>query len=654
MKVRPTPQQPRGSARRHDPPTTPIEQLAAREPAPKPKGKSLLWRYRWQLAPLGMAGAVYADAALLAAHPPTGGILLAGGATLGGVWLWRAKLRAEELLYGRLALTAGITWPVLAALVGPTSIEALGTWVVLTAAGAVPWWKHRRIRGRVRVDRTIEAWPDWTARAGHPGVRAVHGTAGRAVDRIRLELQRGRQKAAGLVTDVESYASVRGIPLWRIRFDTQITRTDPGLVDLLITHDDPWRNEHGVPVDLPHPAVADPAAWCADRTIRQPAPYGVDDTGGTADVRLWTKIGGRLIVVVAKKGAGKTVLLGDLAAAAMPMVDARVSWIDHKEKGKASRAFALGLYRRATTPAQAVDLLKQFIADGNAAGASSPDPVLQPTTDTPAEVLIIDEYGALCDAEPQIAELVENAARTLRSASRTLIVADQHVDATHWSGALRGQLDEVIVGRMQSARAVRQIMPGPLEVNPADFDEDMHGQVAQRAGTAGTVHVRRAWHLEDVHDIARIVAECPQRQAPADEDEGMDPETTQEITPNAAAVAATRSKVAQAAEAVADMATGPRPANMTAAQMRAHAQSQPAPTPTPEDDALDARIVAALTAAGPGGVAMGDLVDVTGAKRSTVQIRCSSLRRAGRAILDPPKGAHARWKLTGCDQLANA
>ncbi|GGK44123.1 hypothetical protein GCM10010124_41190 [Pilimelia terevasa] len=49
---------------------------------------------------------------------------------------------------------------------------------------------------------------------------------------------------------------------------------------------------------------------------------------------------------------------------------------------------------------------------------------------------------------------------------------------------------------------------------------------------------------------------------------------------------------------------------------------------------------------------MGDLVDRLGVARSTIQMRCAHLRRAGTLHTDPPRGRHARWHITDSEQQA--
>lgn len=625
----------------------PILLDTAKQPAPRPARRSVLWRYRWQLTPIAVAAGAWLLAILMRAWPPAGVVLVAAAvATLVG--LHRFRLRGEELLYGRLVVAAGSSWIIAAALIGPARPGVALAWAILTIGAGLPWWRHRRIRGRIRVDRTIEAWPDWSNRAGLTGVRIVTATAGRVSDRLRLELRRGQQNARQLVDGLENLASVRGTPVWRLRADTTITRTDPGLVDLLITHTDPWRADNGDAIAVPHPTIADPAGWAGTvRSICDPVPYGIGDDGTPAELRLRTKAGGRVIAIVAMKGAGKTGILRDVFAGAVTMEDADIAVIDHKERGKASAPWAAALYARATTPQAAVALLSRLIEDNAQRGADSPDAVLQPTPQRRALLLIVDEYGALVAADPRIGDLVETYARTSRSASGALVIADQHVDSVAWSGALRGQLDEVLVGRLQSRRAVRQILPGSLDIDPSEFDEDMHGLVVQRAGKAGTALLRRAWHLEEATDVAALlqhVAARPTATYADTLDLDLQPRTPDPAETRTGRGAELRAGIGDVLDQVAAAATAPRGADLTIAQLRARATTPDAGTP--DEQVIDQRIITEIRGSASGGVSMGDLVDRIGVARSTLQMRCALLRRQGTLHTDPPRGRHARWHLT--------
>lgn len=611
-----------------------------------------LRRHRWQLVPVEVATGAYAVAGLADVAPAYGyGALAIAGAA--GLALAQ-RLTTAEQLYGRLVVAGTAGWVVLADLAGPWNLGAASLWTAGLWAGGTPWWRSHRVRGRIRVDELVEAWPDWSRRANLAGVRVLSAQAGRVHDRLRLELLRGQQRARTVVEHLEDLASVRGIAPWRLRTDQQVTAADPGIIDLLITHTDPWRDNHGRPIALPHPAVDDVAAWCTPARMADPIPYGVEAGAVTASLSLRNEQGGRFVAIASKKGGGKTVLLHDLLAGLCRMVDVDIAMVDCKEQGKASSPWAPRLIRRATTPAAALDLLRWAADENDRRGAASPDPVLKPTVQRRALVVIVDEYGALALGDERVKEQVEVLARKIRSASGGLVLADQRPDSSTWTGALRGQLDEVIVGRLENRRDAKAILPSVEGLDPTEFE--LPGQMVQQAGKRGRQVESRTWRLEDPANIAAIVEACRDRW-PAGAVEQVTPNTSRSTLedtlelPRGAGAAQVRAQIRDALNAFAAEDHSGVP-DLDVDELRRRAQAQPPAEPTEAERTLDERIVAAIRDASPSGVAMADLERIVGAPRSTVQVRCAALRRQGRVHTDPPRGRHARWHITVSDQPA--
>jgi S-DNA-T family DNA segregation ATPase FtsK/SpoIIIE len=566
------------------------------------------------------------------------------------------RLTPAERLYGRLVVAGTTVWVVLADAAGPWTLGSSALWAAGLLAGGRPWWTSHRVRGRIRVDELVEAWPDWSRRAQLPGVRVISAQAGRVHDRLRLELLRGQQRARLVVDHLEDLASVRGIAPWRLRTDQQVTGGDPGIIDLLITHTDPWRDDHGRPIPLPHPAIDDVAAWCTPSRMADPIQYGVEAGAATASVALRNEQGGRFVAIASKKGGGKTVLLHDLLAGLCRMVDVDIAMVDCKEQGKASRPWAPRLIRRATTPAEAIDLLRWAAGENDRRGAASPDPVLQPTAQRRALVVIVDEYGALALGDERVKEQVEVLARKIRSASGGLVLADQRPDSSTWTGALRGQLDEVIVGRLENRRDAKAILPSVEGLDPTEFE--LPGQMVQQAGKKGRQIEARTWRLEDPVDIAAIVEACRDRW-PAGAVEQVTPNTSRSTLedtlelPRGAGAAQVREQIRDALNTIAGQDHTGVP-DLDVDELRRRAQAQPPAEPTEAERTLDERIMTAIRDASPAGIAMGDLELAVQAPRSTVQVRCAALRRQGRVHTDPPRGRHARWHITVSDQPAMA
>jgi len=57
---------------------------------------------------------------------------------------------------------------------------------------AVPWWAHRRRRAKVKVDRTLAAWPEIASAVGLPGSRVMSALVDTWGWRARFALARGQ------------------------------------------------------------------------------------------------------------------------------------------------------------------------------------------------------------------------------------------------------------------------------------------------------------------------------------------------------------------------------------------------------------------------------------------------------------------------------
>jgi hypothetical protein len=134
------------------------------------------WRYRSEIAPVVIAGAMLAIGWWLhTAHVGWWPVLLAVSdvAAFALIALGRGiglALLAERFFAAVIALAVG-GWLAIAAIVGPLTspmpqILALGALIL-----AVPWWAHRRRRAWARAQRAISAWSDIAAAIGLPGAR---------------------------------------------------------------------------------------------------------------------------------------------------------------------------------------------------------------------------------------------------------------------------------------------------------------------------------------------------------------------------------------------------------------------------------------------------------------------------------------------------
>ena len=82
-----------------------------------------------------------------------------------GRWVtrWRALGRRAERLYAAAVTLLGGAWVTAATAVGPSRPPLPTVALLGTIAAGLPWWTHHRRRARVRVERTIAAWPTFAA-----------------------------------------------------------------------------------------------------------------------------------------------------------------------------------------------------------------------------------------------------------------------------------------------------------------------------------------------------------------------------------------------------------------------------------------------------------------------------------------------------------
>ena len=180
--------------------------LSPDEPLPETAGAIVvraLWRYRSELAPvMAAAGIVIAAATLHRSHPGWWPWLMA--VTLADVaalvlpaprWLrkeWPILDRTAERAYAAAVCAAAGGWLTAATALGPATppMPALGIIVALICA--VPWWASRRRRAKVRLERTLESWPEIARAVGLAGSQVMSAMVDLWGWRARFRLARGQ------------------------------------------------------------------------------------------------------------------------------------------------------------------------------------------------------------------------------------------------------------------------------------------------------------------------------------------------------------------------------------------------------------------------------------------------------------------------------
>jgi hypothetical protein len=136
----------------------------------------LAWRYRSEIAPAVLTGAVLAAGWWLhAAYPdwwPLSLVVSDLGAFALAVFGAHIQLtRLAERIYAATSALAVGGWLATAMILGPLTSPMLPVLLFGALILAVPWWVDRRRRARARVQRTFAAWPDIARAIGLPGAK---------------------------------------------------------------------------------------------------------------------------------------------------------------------------------------------------------------------------------------------------------------------------------------------------------------------------------------------------------------------------------------------------------------------------------------------------------------------------------------------------
>jgi hypothetical protein len=454
------------------------------------------WRYRSELAPACTASAVFAAGWWLhATHPHCWPYLLAGSAITAwmlvafGARFELARL-AERIYAGTAAFAAG-AWLAIASLLGPFTSplpQVLGIGALILA---VPWWAHRRRRAKVRVERTLAAWPDISQAIGLPGSQLMSATVDLWGWRARLRLARG-QTIADVTARIPAIESALGTFRGALRVyptpDDKANRCE-----LRVLGTDP----HAEAISWPGPSA---------RSIAQPVDLGPFEDAEPCRVSFLRRHALFADTTGAGKSGGLNVLMGTLAGCGDVVI-----WAIDLKKGMELGPWAPCIDRLATTPEQAAALLANAVAILQARAAwlaATGRRVWEPTPDRPALVIIIDEYAELADEAPDAMSDTDSIARLGRAVAVTLVAATQRpTQKAMGQGAVRSQMDTRICFRVRERKDVDLVLgQGMLTAGWHAHTLNAPGKFLVSAPEHTTPRRARAYLVTD-DDVARTAAD---------------------------------------------------------------------------------------------------------------------------------------------------
>jgi S-DNA-T family DNA segregation ATPase FtsK/SpoIIIE len=408
-----------------------------------------VYRYRSELAPPALASTLALAGMLLHSRFPHTAPFVAVVAAAMATGLSRPaiapNLRRIERGYAiTVTITAGL-WLTFATVYGSGAGPLPAVLVLGMVAGGLPWWAHRRRRAKVRVERTLDAWPEIADAVGLPGSRVMSAVVDLWGWRARIGLRRG-QTVHDLVNRVPALESGLGTRPGAVRVEPDPDRADHALIRVL--HADPHAQAIPYPTDQHH----QPAA-----SITRPVPLGLFEDARPVTLTLAHRHG--LLGGVA--GAGKSGVLNVILAYLVACPDVVLWGIDLKG-GMEFGPWACCLNRLATTASEAADLLADAVAilDARAHHLTADSSRLWSlTSSTPALVIVIDEYAELAEQSPLAVTHADSLARRGRAVAVTLLAATQRpTQKAMGSGAVRSQMAIRICLRVRERRDVDLIL----------------------------------------------------------------------------------------------------------------------------------------------------------------------------------------------------
>jgi S-DNA-T family DNA segregation ATPase FtsK/SpoIIIE len=586
----------------------PMMVINAGEPLPETAGVLLArwaWRYRSELAPLGVAAGIVAAAWWLHRTRPHWWLLVA---VLTGVAAWAvavfgARWRFPALIervYAAITIYVAGIWLSAATAIGPSVPPLPQALAIGAVILSVPWWAHRRRRAKVRIERKLQAWPDIARAIGLAGSEVMSATVDVWGWRARFRLARGQtiDDVVAKIPVIESgLGTFRGAVRVYPTLDDLANRCEIRVLDM-----DP----HAGAIPWPGPSVT---------SISQPIELGPFEDASPCRVIFVRRHGMFGGTTGSGKSGGLNVLMGNLVACRDVVI-----WAIDLKKGMELGPWESCIDRLATTPGQAVSLLRDAVAVLEARAemlAAAGRREWEISLDMPALVVIIDEYAELADEASDAMGDTDSIARLGRAVAVTLVAATQRpTQKAMGQGAVRSQMDLRICFRVREPRDVDLVL----------------GQGMLRAG----------WDAHNLNAPGKFLVSAPGHDRPKRARAYL--LTDQVVTETAVHYAGYRPELdAESRRAI--IAANARSSQEEISSDDSDSPEVNGPSPDSKPTIAEQALWMTLCMAPDEGIGVGDLMRATGMTRSTLYRHLHEL--AGTGHVDQVSRGRWRARATG-------
>jgi S-DNA-T family DNA segregation ATPase FtsK/SpoIIIE len=566
------------------------------------------YRHRSAFLPFTITGAAFIVAAIVHKHHPGVWVLaavatLTAGLVLGvphrllwampardmtagvvtRVWEACGITRPAERLYITAVTVTGGGWLSAAIAAGPFVKPLPAIAAIATVILGVPWWAHRRRRAKVRIERTVQTWPDMAENMGLPGSRIVSATGNAWGFTARVILRKGTT-AVQAINQVPAIESGLGTKPGSVRALPDPARADAFILRVMETD--------------PH---AQPIAWPGQppTSVKQPVELGLFEDGRPVRAVILR----RNVLIGGTTGAGKSGIVNVILAYLAACADVTIWGVDLKG-GMELQPWAACMEKLATTPREATALFRDAVAEVDKRATymtRKGSRTWKPAPEEPARLVVVDEYAEMPDEAQDDAD---SLARRGRAVAANLLAATQRPTQQAMGGnAVRSQMDVRICLRVRERRDVDLIL----------------GQGAFAAG----------WHAQALTQPGAFLISAPEFTTPERARGYLI--TDSQVTGHAA-------RYARHAPGAADGASG---STLTAGRSPRRADGQE--TSSGDGDGPVGALWAALCGAPAEGLPVWVLMAACRKSRSWVYGRLAELAADGRAV----QVRYGQWRAAG-------